>query len=170
MDAYSETRNPLPSADQIRLAIELYLACAYRAEVPDSSAERVPPKPFDPVEWLMSDVVERDPAEAPLEAVRSFALRLGNSQYPHMKLRISRPPKDEVFLFSVDSHDAFLRVPPDSPDFEPLEALKCHNSRLAVDIYAAWDAAGLPTEKSYLRQKIEQARNRPAPPPEPPAT
>ena len=164
MDACSETRIPLPSAEQIRRAVGLYLACAYGPEVPDSAAERVPPEPFDPVEWLMGDVVERDPAEAPLGAVRSFALRLGNSQYPHMKLRISRPPKDAVFLFSVDSHDAFLRVPPDSPDFEPLEALKRYNSLLAADIYAAWDAAGLPTEKSYLRQKVRQARGRQAPP------
>ena len=151
----------LPSAEQIRRAIELYLARSYGSAVPPAAQRLIPPDGFEPGVWLMGDPVERDPADAPIEAVRSFALRLGNAQYPNMKLRISRPPKDNVFLFSVDSHDAFLHAPLGSADFEALEALKQHNSRLADAIGRDWDAAGLPTEKGYLREKIRQARDEP---------
>jgi len=151
----------IPSADQIRQAVELYLARAYEGgPIPQAAERRLPPAQFDPAEWLMGEAAERDPADAPIGAVRSFVLRLGNTQYPHMKLRISRPPRDPVFLFSVDSHDAFLKAAPDSPDFEALEALKQHNASLVAAIAGDWDAAGLPTERNYLRQKIQQARQR----------
>lgn len=109
-------------------------------------------------QWLMGKVTERDPASAPLDGVRSFAMRLGNSHYPHMKLRLSRPPNDAIYVFGVDSHDAFLNVPPESPDREPLEQLKRANATLSDQILAAWDAAGLPTERNYLRMRIERAR------------
>jgi hypothetical protein len=150
---------PLPSAGQIRQAVGCYLSFAYGQDVPPGVRKLLPPEHFEPAEWLMTGPAERDPADAPAGAVRSFVLRLGNAQYPHMKLRISRPPRDNVFLFSVDSHDAFLRAPAGSGDFVALEALKAHNARLAREIVAAWDAVGLPTERNYLRRKIQQARN-----------
>ena len=34
------------------------------------------------------------------------------------------------------------------------------NATIAGDITGAWDAAGLPTERNYLRDKIRQARKR----------
>lgn len=150
--------DPLPSAEQIRRAVGLYLGFAYGQDVPPGVQALLPPERFDPAQWLMSGPAERDPADAPAGAVRSFVLRLGNTQYPHMKLRISRPPRDNVFLFSVDSHDAFLRAPAGSSDFAALETLKAHNARVAREITSAWDGLGLPTERNYLRQKIQQAR------------
>jgi hypothetical protein len=149
----------LPSAGEIYRAVGAYLKCAYGQGALAPAVQRlIPPETFRPEEWLMSSFVERDPASAPLEAVRSFALRLGNRGYPHMKLRISRPPRDAVYLFSVDSHDAFLRAPEDSPDRRALESLKHDNAAIASTVYAAWEAEHLPTERSYLRRKIEQAR------------
>jgi hypothetical protein len=102
--------------------------------------------------------VERDPADAPLEQVRSFVLRLGNQIYPHRKLRISRPPRSDGFVFSVDSHDAFLHAQPGTSDHEMLEQLKKHNAALTETITAAWEAHSLPTERGYLRQKLHQVR------------
>ena len=148
----------LPGTGQIRLAVELYLRRAYAAE-PLAQAQRlVPPADFDPATWLMTDPVERDPADAPLEQVRSFVLRLGNDFYPHMKLRISRPPRSREFVFSVDSHDVFLRAAPGSADYDLLENLKRQNAALAEQITASWEAQSLPTERSYLRGKLQQAR------------
>jgi len=158
MDKGSERFVRLPSAADIRRAVKLYLLHAYGPEPPAAAGKFVPPDEFDPAEWLMSDLTERDPADAPLESIRSFALRIGNSAYPHMKLRLSRPPRDSVFLFSVDSHDAFLHAEADSPDSQGLERLKQHNAGVAAAVNAAWDAAGLATEPKYLRKKIEQAR------------
>lgn len=149
----------LPTADEIRRAVALYLELAYRGESPASAGRLIPPERFEPNQWLMSDLAERDPANAPLANVRSFALRFGNWQYPHMKLRLSRPPNDNVFVFSVDAHDAFLDAPAGSPDRGPLEELKRNNAAIAATVLAAWDAAGLLTERNYLRQKIRQARD-----------
>ncbi|HAU37945.1 MAG TPA: hypothetical protein DCX07_09550, partial [Phycisphaerales bacterium] len=125
----------LPTADQIRQAVRVYLEHAYPEGIPPGAQRLVPPEGFRPSDWLSGDGVERD--GVPGGVVRSFALRLGNAQYPHMKLRLSRPPKDEIYLFSVDSHDRFLHAEPGSSDFSQLEALKRHNARLSAAIDAA---------------------------------
>ena len=154
----------LPTSQQLRLAVRLYVQHAYGGDVSPAAAGCLPPQPdcedqdFQPSAWLMGDAVERTPADAPLEAVRSFALRLGNAVYPHMKLRLSHPPNDAIYLFSVDSHDEFLCAPPGSSEHQQVEELKRHNAALAATIMTALDHAGLPTERAYLRQKIEQSR------------
>jgi len=152
--------DPLPTARQIRQAIERYIEVAYGGQAPDRIRELLPPDEFVPAEWLMSDSVERDPSGAPLPAVRSFAVRLGNSRYPHMKLRMSLPPRDRVYLFSVDSHDGFLHASAGTEDHAALEALKAYNSSVASMVVAAWEADDLLTERNYLRQKIKQARRK----------
>jgi len=159
----------LPSVGQVRLAIRLYLASAYRGEASRCAMSLIPPEDSDLRRWLMDDRVERDPRNAPLEAVRSFALRLGNWRYPHMKLRLSRPPRDNIFLFAVDSHDGILRAPPGSADEPALRELKRENAAIAMTVYAAWESAGIATERTYLRMKIQEARQeQPASPPSPP--
>ena len=160
MGGASETPRILPSADQIRRAVGLYLARAYRGQPPASARGFLMPDGARTEEWLMSGLAERDPPDAPLGEVRSFVLRIGNDQYPHMKVRISCPPLELGYLFSVDAHDACLQAPPGSPDHEPLEALKRHNARIVAAVTAAWDAAALPTERNYLRQKISESRQR----------
>lgn len=151
----------LPSADQLDQAIETYLQLAYEGTDRPTTLQRVlPAEGFDPGEYLAGDAVERTPPDASLDDARAFAIRLGNRQYPNMKLRLSRPPRDDVLLLSVDSHDAMLQVPPDSPDYDALEAMKAFNAELAGRIQAAWDQAQLPTEKRYLREAIGRARNR----------
>ena len=155
---------PLPPCEQILRAVDLYLEQAYATPRPDINSQRPRVDADDEAiaEFLMSRAIERDPGNAPLDQVRSFALRLGNEQYPHMKLRLSRPPRSEQFVFSVDAHDAFLHAPVDSLDYEPLEALKRYNAALADTITTAWESAALLTERSYLRQKIQEARERKA--------
>jgi hypothetical protein len=150
----------LPAGRSIRRAVCLYLRYAYSSNPPSELLEFVPPTGFEPEQWLMSRFIERDPPDAPLQGVRSFAMRLGNEKYPHMKLRLSRPPRDETFIFSVDCHDTFLFAPMDSPEYQTLEDLKRHNAIVAEAIRLAWEQARLPTERSYLRRKIQQAKNR----------
>jgi len=150
----------LPSPEEIRRAILLYLERAYPDSPPPAARKFIPPESFTPAEWLMSNPIERDPPDAPLEGVRSFALRLGNAGYPHMKLRLSRPPNEGTFFLSVDSHDALLFAPLGSSDARVLEELKRNNAAVASAVHAAWDAAGLLTERSYLRRKILEARQR----------
>lgn len=148
----------LPPSGQVRQAVLLYVQCAYGPSQSPQAQKLVPPEQFETRDFLMSALVERDPSNAPLEQVRSFVLRLGNPVYPHMKLRISRPPRSEEFVFSVDSHDAFLSAKPGTADYDMLEQLKKHNAALAETILGAWEAQDLPTERSYLRRKLQQAR------------
>jgi hypothetical protein len=151
----------LPTRQQLHQAIETYLQQAYGGgEPPPQVLDRLPGPDQDLADWFASDAVERDPADADPDTVRSVAVRLGNAVYPHMKLRMSRPPNDALFLFSVDSHDAVLQAQPGTPDQAMLEELKQHNADLGSRITARWEALGLPTERNYLRHKIEQTRRR----------
>ena len=148
----------LPSPREIRKAIELYKLRAYGNEWPGGVETLLRPGKFDPAVYLMSESVERTPQGAKLGEVRSFALRLGNALYRHMKLRISRVPNHSIYLFSVDSHDAFLRAAVGSPERSALDELKRHNAKVAAAILTDWDAAHLPTERSFLRGKIKEAQ------------
>lgn len=155
----------LPSPEDIHLAIQTYLKYAYDGAPPESTISLLPDEGnFDTGEWLMGEKIERDPPEAPLDEVRSAGCRLGNSFYPNMKLRLSRPPNHQSFIFSVDSHDEFLNVPPDSPDYSALEELKAQNASLANTIHSEWDQLSLPTERNFLRSKIQQAKCKTPPP------
>jgi len=144
----------LPSAEDVARAVEIYLAKAYEGHPTPASELFQIPAGADVAAWLMSDLVERSPDASQINQVRSFALRMGNRLYPHMKLRLSRPPNDTVFVFSVDTHDAMLKAPPGSEDYDMLEELKEHNASVAKAINIAWQQSGLLTEHVYLRQKI----------------
>ncbi len=153
-----EQSSALPSSRQIRKAIKLYKQRAYANQWPGAAEALLPPRKFDPAVYLMSESAERTPQGAKLPEVRSFALRLGNALYRHMKLRISRVPNHNTYLFSVDSHDAFLRAAVGSPEKSALDELKRHNAQVSAAILTDWDSAGLPTERSFLRGKIKEAQ------------
>jgi hypothetical protein len=156
----------LPARGEIQTAVRVYLELAYGPAVPAAAAERTPPAGFEPAVWLMSDLVERTPAGVPLPLVRSFALRLGNRHYPHMKLRLALLPEGRGYVFDVDTHDALLAARPDTPDAPQLVEFKRQNAALAAAIGAAWEDLGLPTTKSQLRAAIARLRQAaPAPTP-----
>ena len=151
----------LPSADHLRRAVAIYVSLAYPSEKPTALQRFELPEGADAGDWLMTDVAERSPDEhAPRESVRSFALRLGNWLYPNMKLRVSRPPNGCSTVFHVDAHDAMLKAPPGSPDQLSLQEVKAHNADLVSRITDAWERDGLLTERTYLRQAIEDCRQR----------
>jgi len=155
----AESPTGLPSRQDIRKALKIYLDRAYGGDVPEQIVRKaLVPDDREPIGWLLEDVGEPVPGGADVDTVRSIALRLGNAGYPNMKLRFTRPPGDGRFLLIVDSHDVMLKAPQGTPDHEALEALKSANAAIARDVTAAWDAAGLPTERNYLREKIRQAR------------
>src|SRR6056297_3438942 len=143
----------LPSENDLRQAVKIYLNKAYSQDPPEDTSRFLPPAGANIAAWL-EDVAEPEPKNVPIDEVRSLALRIGNEVYPHMKLRLSRPPRENFFIFLVDAHDAFLHADPDSPDYAALEELKAHNAKLAGEIQSEWARAGLPTEHNYLREKI----------------
>lgn len=150
----------LPSPEQIFRAVEIYCGHAYPGGVPESVQALLPGADVDPATWLVGDTAECDPPDATIETLRSAAFRLGNFAYPHMKLRVSRPPNRAVFLLSVDSHDAVLQAKPGTSDYAMLQELKANNANVAEAILADWDAAELPTERRYLRDIVKKTRSR----------
>jgi len=156
-----ESPTGLPWRRDIQTALKIYLDRAYGGGVPDHIIQKFTiPDDCEPARWLLQDVGEPDPADADIETVRSIALRLGNAGYPNMKLRLTRPPGNRTFLLTVDSHDVMLEAPEGTPDHKALGELKTANAAIAKAVADAWDTAGLPTERSYLRDQIRHARQR----------
>jgi hypothetical protein len=144
----------------LQKAIALYLERAYPAPgggVPAGVAaraegvNRISGEAEVPLEML-----ERDAANS----VPSYALRLGQPKYPHMKLVVDPAPPVAVgavgadYMLRVDAHDRHLHAAPGSPDAAWLTAVRMSNKELGEAIEAAWAAAGLPTFKSYLKQQL----------------
>ncbi len=93
-----------------------------------------------------------------------YVLRLGQQAYPFMKLVLEPAPGDATLLFRADAHDSHLHAPPDSPDAAQLAHLRTINQTLVEAIEQEWACAGLPTFRSFLRDRIA-ARRRDAGPP-----
>lgn len=92
--------------------------------------------------------------------LRGFAFRLGSASYPHLKLKIELVERDggDVWIYSVDTHDAFSREsiypPPDHPDCANWLALQKSNRELKECIEQALEAAGLATFLGLLRADL----------------
>ncbi len=145
--------------------MEIYLRHAYPAGAPQRTTHFLPDKNAAAADWLKTGVPESELETHRDEQgmVTGFALRVGNEQYPNMKVRISLPPHGREYLFCVDSHDAFLHAPRGSADYEALEQMKAFNASVARATVHGWSDAGLLTELNYMRQKIDEAKERNTP-------
>jgi hypothetical protein len=90
------------------------------------------------------------------------AIRLGSATFPHLKVRVQRVRQSEpaVWVFSVDTHDAFskdsLRPPPDHPEAAEWMRLQTLNQQLKEQVEHAWEQAGLYTFNRLLRSGLEE--------------
>jgi hypothetical protein len=148
---------PIPERSVLWRAIEVYLSHAYPAAPPASVQARVEQLRATAAgeSILQSPIFERSPAGEP----RKFTLRLGNRFYPHMKLSVDCRPDKMGYLFRVDTHDRHLTLPAGSPERAQFQRLMEENQKLATKIESAWDDAGVPTFKSYLKQDLERRRH-----------
>jgi hypothetical protein len=162
---------PIP-AHILQQAIDLYLPLAYPdGSVPPAVRSRIAAiQALPPQADVPQNLLERDPANC----LPSYALRLGQPKYPHMKLVIEPQPEatplparleDRPFLLRVDAHDRHLHAAPGSPDAAWLASVRASNQDLTERIESAWSAAGLPTFKDFLRQQLLARKARNAAPP-----
>jgi hypothetical protein len=122
----------------------------------------------DTSDFYNSSVFERDTtttgaagstaAAAGSSGPARYALRLGNKHYPHMKLVIERAPAGQGHLFRADTHDAHVRPAPGTRDYHIFCQLMEKNRETAEKIEADWEAAGIPTFKSYLRDDLARRK------------
>ena len=128
--------------DHFRRALEIYVARAYpagaprRLRLPDFS------RAADAGEALAG--FEDETGRGGRGRARRYALRLGNSRYPFMKLVVQEHLLAGEFTFAVDTHDE-MEVKPSFPDYDAWVALRALNRGLKEEIEAEWDRAGVPT-------------------------
>ena len=93
-------------------------------------------------EWLKEESIDRiysSPLRRARETADPLAKRLG---------------------LEVEIEERISEFDAESSEYIPLEELKRTNAETASAIHVAWDAAGLLTERNYLREKIRQAKAR----------
>ena len=86
--------------------------------------------------------------------VRGYAVRLGSSHYPHLKLQLIDCDQTGTWVFAVDTHDT-LRLEPGHADAERWALLQEANRVLKRCIEQAWEADGLLTFNGLLRRDLD---------------
>lgn len=144
-------------AGELRRAVDLYLGVAYPNGAPAGVKERV--------KGLEGLGDEEAVPEGLFEVTsgggdkKSYALRLGQPIYPHMKLMVEAcPGGGDGYVLRADAHDSHLHAPEGSPDAGPLAMLRASNKEITEKIEARWAEAGLPTFREYLRKEVERRR------------
>lgn len=141
-------------------AARLYLAEAYGdAPLPAAVRERLQWPPGETLEDLAAGPpFERTPADAPLRACQRIRLRLGNRNYPHMKLGVDRIPDTDAWVLVADCHDKKLVTVVQESERGALESLMKYNADAKTRIERRWAEAGLPTFENYVRTRLAQDR------------
>ena len=145
---------PLPHAQIIKKAIDIYLPLAYgTGQIPDVVKARIAPI----LTSADSDQIKPEWFESADKDGRAvYRLRLGHSAYPHMKLNVEESPDGTGYLLLADAHDMHLLAPETSPDAKFLGELRKNNAALVEKIQSAWTQAGLPTFRNYFRAAMER--------------
>jgi hypothetical protein len=158
------------TTDLVGSACRIFLALAY----PDG--EDTIPQPrrvyltLPPGQGLADFLAATPAARALCQAVRDDrghvqgqAIRLGSAAFPHLKLRVQQVCQVEppVWVFSVDTHDAFsrdcLRPPREHPEAAEWMRLQGVNQQLKERVERAWEEVGLYTFNRLLRSDLEQS-------------
>ena len=141
--------------DLLRSAVDIYIRIAYVGNPPPETVKRRMrwPEGISSSELLSAPPFERA-GKNKSNGSPIYALRLGNSKYPHMKLQIQPWPNSSGFMLSVNTHDQVLAVDPSVCDQPAFRELQCENQRCKEHIEQAWDEIGLPTFLRYLRDYI----------------
>jgi hypothetical protein len=171
-----------PAQATLWRAIHVYLRVAYDGDA--GGADDLPSgtpsairtrlqvlRSTDERELYDSSIFERDAGPAPAPGAnpvagqgllharpRRYLLRLGNRNYPHMKLVVDRAPDGRGYLFRADTHDNHVRPKPGSRDEKPFLELMEKNRQVAEAIETAWEQEGLPTFKKFLRDDLERRK------------
>jgi hypothetical protein len=149
----------VPLAEVLR-AIAIFVEIAY----PDDSKR--PPPAFEslPADLSAGDFAARfqrllqplggSQLEGQTQAP-GFTLRVGNAEFPNMKIMVRPTEEPPGFVLAVDTHDSIdpTLVRPEQRD--DLKTLKEHNRAVARAAARAWEAAGLPTQASLLKRRLE---------------
>jgi hypothetical protein len=143
-----------PSPEIVWRAIDSYLSVAYSSEPSATVRARLDAlRNANDGEFFKG--FEDDKQDPP----QRYCLRLGNRFYPHMKLVIERTPDGAGYMFRADTHDKHVRPAPNSKEYAVFCELMENNQKLAEQIDAKWEQAGIPTFKQYLKKDLARRAN-----------
>ncbi len=131
----------------VEKAIQAYLEIAYGENEGSGIGFQISEKnPFGV--FVDETPVPREPGE---KVLHRYSLRLGNRDYPFMKLLLQEHMARGAYYFAVDTHD-HLDIRPDFPDFEDWMRVKRSNFKLREEIESAFRRRGIPTLGSLKGQ------------------
>lgn len=90
----------------------------------------------------------------PGHACSRYSMRLGNRNYPFMKLCLQEHLIAGEFFFAVDTHDQ-MEIGPEFPDYEQWLAVRKFNCELKRRIEESFEHAGLDTAAAVRRALVE---------------
>src|SRR5580658_4757852 len=139
-----ERAQPLLPSQSLCKAIHIYLEIAYPTGAYPQGVKSILEKLTDwPGDTFDCPPFVREGSEGNFR----YYLRLGNRNYPHMKLYVETWPGGVRYFFRADTHDRHIVVPTTHPEYKPISDLCRINQEIASAIEDAWQAAGLPTFK-----------------------
>lgn len=140
------------TAEMVGKAIAIYQDLAYG---PAGRARRTVDVPSTGgPEALLGQFQKEQIETIPGHPFHRYSLRLGNRNYPFMKLLVQEHLIDGEFFFAVDTHDQ-MDIKPDYPDYEQWMAVRKFNRELKRQIEGGFQAAGLDTCAVLRRLLVE---------------
>lgn len=124
------------TAKIVNSAIDIYMRLAYD-DVVSRNEHTIHFDESSTIEEVLSRFVSED------SSLKSWSLRLGSQDYPHMKLMLREAYIKGSFAFSVDRHDCFA-FNRDTVGAEKWVALQEHNYKLKKSIEDTWYNEGIP--------------------------
>ncbi len=131
--------------DVFELGLAIYLHHAYEGRQPPQRAQ-IDTSALRNSEDVLALFTEETPPNPGGESHRHLVLRLGNSNYPHMKLALMEFVEPGEWFWAVDTHDR-APIRPDSPDWPKWQRLRRRNLDVKRRVEEAWREAGIPTAR-----------------------
>jgi len=94
----------------------------------------------------------------PTTALQRFSIRLGNRNYPFMKLVLQEHLVRGEFYFGVDTHDQ-MELKPNMPDYDSWLKVKRFNLDLKLEIDQAFVEQGVPTLAEIRQEQESENQN-----------
>ena len=110
----------------------------------------------DPSSDAVLALFQKNVVEAAGEQCTCYTIRLGNRNYPFMKLVFQEHLIAGEYFFAVDTHDE-MDIKPDYPDYEAWMSVLRFNQALKRDIELAFASEGLDTSACIRKMAIDRA-------------
>lgn len=139
--------------EMVERAVSIYQDLAYGATRPARASAAVADGGAGPLGRFC-----REPADPVAgHSCQRFSMRLGNRNYPFMKLLLQEHLVEGEFFFAVDTHDQ-MEIGAHFPDHDQWQAVRSFNSDLKQRIEMEFEQAGLDTASVVRRQIVEARR------------